>query len=166
YRVTGQWADLINMFANAMDSFESQWANSLLQTREMPSKAEIKQHIGSFIEPSPGNPQSGSGFTKWPLGVLDPITGIERVNLNWWEADQEEHYWDLWTEEQRVQFVNWRAAEKQELKNPCGLANFKLRTGSVRALLVPPSYSPSMEPHADLLHFQYGGTFGRAQTIQ
>jgi hypothetical protein len=155
YPLTGQWAPLITMIADKMDSFESHWVTSLLWPREMPSKAEIKQHVGSFIEPDPTDYHSGSGFTTWPLGVLDPITGIERVNLTWWKADQEDHVVELWTEDQRIKFVNERETRLQELKQVCGLFAFQQRKNKVRKLLVPPSASPSMEPHPELRHYQY-----------
>ena len=170
YRVTGQWVPLINMIADKMDSFASQWEKSLLWTREMPSKTEIKQNIGSFLEPDETAYYSGSGFTKWPLGVLDPISGVERVNLNWWKADQEDHVVELWTEDQRIKFVNQRATELQKLAVACGLFGFKLRKDSERALLIPPSFSPSMEPHPELRHYRYvtsgdAAIIGQAQHV-
>jgi hypothetical protein len=158
YRLTGQWASHITDVATYMEGFAGQWSNSLLQTREMPSKEEIKQNIGFFFEPNESVYCSGSGFGKWALGVVDPITGIERVNLNWWKADQkdpEDHIVELWTEEQRTKFLSQRALERQTLAVECGLFGFKLRAASVRALLIPPSYSPSMQPHPELLHSQY-----------
>jgi len=160
YRLSGQWWTYIHDISTGMQAFAAKWKDAVLWTREMPSWSEVK----TLFE----DPRQPSGFFSWPCGVLDPIMGVEILNVNWWKATKTVPVLDsegnkigdtsvpeFFTDEQRSAFKQQRLIQRQKLEDQNGYTAFKTIAANVGKLNTPPAYSPSLKVDPNQLHIEY-----------
>jgi hypothetical protein len=160
HRLTGQWWQYIDSISAGMQAFGSKWKQAVLWTREMPSWSEVKTLFD--------DPRQPSGFFSWPCGVLDPIMGVEILNVNWWKATKTVPVLDsegnkigatsvpeFFTDEQRSTFKQQRLIQSQKLDDQNGYAAFMTIVTNVGKLNTPPANSPSLKVDPDHLHIEY-----------
>jgi hypothetical protein len=131
--------------------FMTKWRNELLSTRDMPTLPQ------ALIGLSPQGWAGTSvwwkglplplGFTTWPCGVLDPITGVEICSAQWWHSDRPE----FMTVAQILQFGQLRSDAFQRLLEANGFNAFAQVSHLIDLRLTIPPTSPSLAVHPELL---------------
>jgi hypothetical protein len=165
YRLTGVWFSQLEGMSSKLLEFGKNWLQATLWTREMPSWLEIALSGTSFLSPQnpPSNPTGPSpapplGFFSWPCGALDPIMGVEIVNPKWWLCEGSgtgSPTPEMWTAEQRTEFLQQRLLQHQKLDNESGFTAFMKIAGEVSKLKAPPSISPSLLVHPELVQVEH-----------